>query len=360
MRILLVEPWFGGSHRSWAEGYQRHSGHDVELLTLPDENWRWRLRGAALTLAERVESVPDVVLASSLLDVAQFLGHARRRLADVPVALFMHENQLTYPLPPGAKRDTDAAFTNWTSMAAADRVIFNSEFHRSAWFEALPGLLGSMPEPRHLDQMEAVGSKSTVLPIGVEIGWIAAAPPIEPGPPLIVWNHRWEHDKRPDIFASAIRQLIEEGFLFRLAILGEAPSGIPEAFEGLEDLLGERLLHFGFADRARYEQILANADVVVSTADHEFFGVAVVEAMAAGAAPVLPDKLGYPELIPAECAQDVFWSEPEQLVAQIKSACSRGHESRIIADHMLQFSWTEVAQQYDAALTELRTKLRQL
>jgi hypothetical protein len=33
MRVLLVEPYYGGSHRAWADGYVEHSRHDVKLVT---------------------------------------------------------------------------------------------------------------------------------------------------------------------------------------------------------------------------------------------------------------------------------------------------------------------------------------
>ncbi len=46
MNILLLEPYFGGSHRAWAEGYARHSGHRIDLLTLPASFWKWRMQGA--------------------------------------------------------------------------------------------------------------------------------------------------------------------------------------------------------------------------------------------------------------------------------------------------------------------------
>jgi hypothetical protein len=43
MRILLIEPYFGGSHKAWAQGYVTHSRHDVTLLTLPARFWKWYL-----------------------------------------------------------------------------------------------------------------------------------------------------------------------------------------------------------------------------------------------------------------------------------------------------------------------------
>ena len=43
--------------------------------------------------------------------------------------------------------------------------------------------------------------------------------------------------------------------------------------------------------------MLQSADIYVSTAAHEFFGIAAVEAIAAGCYPLLPRRLSYPELV---------------------------------------------------------------
>jgi glycosyltransferase involved in cell wall biosynthesis len=264
----------------------------------------------------------------------------------------MHENQLTYPLPDGAQRDMDAALTNWTSMAAADRVVFNSEFHRSAWFADLPQMLRTMPEPRHGELVDEVLERSTVAPVGVELGWLDSIQAMDPGPPLIVWNHRWEHDKRPDVMAAAIRRLLDK-VDFRLAVLGEAPTGVPHELEGLPGLLGERLIQFGYAERPHYERILGSADVVLSTADHEFFGVAVVEAVAAGALPVLPNRLSYPELVPAKHAADALWTTREELDGLLQAGCRAGRGSLpAVVDHVRQFDWRRVAPIYDRLLEE--------
>ena len=50
--------------------------------------------------------------------------------------------------------------------------------------------------------------------------------------------------------------------------------------------------------------MLQSMDVVISTAEHEFFGIAVCEAVWAGAVPVLPRRLSYPELVTAESLYD--------------------------------------------------------
>ncbi|MBK9052142.1 MAG: DUF3524 domain-containing protein [Chloroflexi bacterium] len=45
MKLLLISPYHSGSHKAWAEGYARHSQHEVRLLTLPGQFWKWRLQG---------------------------------------------------------------------------------------------------------------------------------------------------------------------------------------------------------------------------------------------------------------------------------------------------------------------------
>ena len=47
------------------------------------------------------------------------------------------------------------------------------------------------------------------------------------------------------------------------------------AFQNTLPLLGPKLLHSGHVDRDTYWKVLRQADVVVSTAKHEFFGVAM-------------------------------------------------------------------------------------
>ncbi len=68
----------------------------------------------------------------------------------------MHENQLTYPISPRDQDDLTYGLMNWKSMLVADRVVFNSEFHRKEVFGVLPGVLKNFPDNRHLHRLEGV------------------------------------------------------------------------------------------------------------------------------------------------------------------------------------------------------------
>jgi glycosyltransferase involved in cell wall biosynthesis len=130
---------------------------------------------------------------------------------------------------------------------------------------------------------------------------------------LILWNHRWEFDKRPDQFSTAIEQLLDAGLDFDVALLGES-RGHEELFRSLADRLGERCVAYGYQpDRRRYDELLARADIVVSCAEQEYFGISVAEAVHAGAYAVLPRDQVYPSLYGGACPGDHFYRTPGEL-----------------------------------------------
>ncbi len=365
MHVLLCEPYFTGSHRAWAEGYARHSRHRVTLLTHAGRFWKWRMQGAALTLAQAARSLvardgpPDLLLATDMLHLPAFLGFTRRFLGDPPVALYMHENQLTYPPPPGTKPDLTYAMINWLSMAAADRIFFNSAYHRAVFFEALPRLLKHFPDYTHTPLIEAVVARCEVLPVGVDLRRLdGPCPDRADGPTVILWNQRWEYDKDPATFFAALYRLADEGLPFRLILAGENFRRSPQEFEEARRRMADRLLHFGYAEPEVYPCLLRQADVVVSTARQEFFGVAVVEAIYAGAFPVLPRRLTYPDLIPPAYHDRCLYDDLEGLVTRLRWAVTHRERARAIARALrpivASFDWAELAPRYDERLAALR------
>lgn len=301
--VVLVEPFYGGSHRAWADAWTAQSRHDLALISHPDQFWRWRLRGGAVTLAEAFAThvvehgAPDVVVVSGMVDVAAFTGLARKVLAATPVAMYLHESQLLYPAAPNQRPDNAAALTNWRSMAAADALWFNSAFHRDAIRGALPALLRSQPEPTHEHLIDQVFANTAVLWPGVATNWLIAGERTSNAVPRVLWNQRWAHDKNPRSVFAALVAMAEQGLEFTVALAGENQRPDSDDVAWVTDRLGDRVDHQGYAPAAEYERLLLSSDVVVSAADHEFFGIALVEAMAAGAVPVLPARLSFPELV---------------------------------------------------------------
>jgi glycosyltransferase involved in cell wall biosynthesis len=357
MDIWLVEPYYTGSHRAWADGFQTHSRHRVRLLTLPGRFWKWRMQGGAITLARKarvVEGRPDLILASDMLNLPVFLT-LDADLAGVPVALYFHENQLTYPLQPGEKRDLHYAFINVVSALRADAVFFNSAYHLESLYDELPRLLKHFPDYNELQVVDALRAKSQVLPLGLDLARLDAWDQGRPrsGRPLLLWNHRWEYDKDPETFFRTVYALVEEGLDFGLILLGESFRNWPEEFLEARERLPEQIGHFGYAeDAATYGRLLWQADVVVSTAVHEFFGAAVVEACYCSCFPLLPRRLSYPELIPEEHAKACLYDGFDDLVTRLRDAILNIDEVRRVSlrSHMERFDWRRMAGRYDDRL----------
>jgi glycosyltransferase involved in cell wall biosynthesis len=363
LHVVLVEPYYGGSHRAWADGLVVHSTHQIRLITHPDQFWRWRMRGGAVTLAAAirrdlaVNGPPDVVVVSEMVDLAALLGLLRRDLPRTPVALYVHEDQLVHPLAPGQPLDEGLALRNWTSLVAADAVWFNSHFHRDAFFDALPELLRRPPDERHLHLIDAVRDRSTVLHVGVDVAdLLGRSRPAVGGPPLVVWNQRWDSDKNPEPVFRALVRLASQGVDFRLAIAGENSRVDPREFAWVADRLGDRVVHMGELDRADYVDLLVRSDVHVTAAEHEFFGVAPVEAVAAGCLPVWPHRQSYPELIPDAFHADALYADGD-LGSALRRALVETEQLRATLSElprsMMRFDWSTVATQYDHALAAL-------
>lgn len=357
MQVCLVESFYGGSHRAWADGYARASTHDVTLLTMPAENWRWRMRGAAVELSEQVGVMyadrppPDVVVVSSLVDLALFRELTHPHWGRPITVLYMHENQLGYP----SQRGTDPTYPwiNWTALLSADEIWFNSQFHVDSLMAQLPAFLDRFPDGPHDAQLESVRGRSLVMPPGVDLSVITPQRNSTDRPRLL-WNHRWEHDKRPDRFADALSAL--DGLDFEVIICGEGPLGGDDIRDELVAKLDDRLVWFGFASRNKYLDLLSQSDVVVSVAEHEYFGISVVEAIAAGCCPVLPNRLSYPELV-SDWSGDRVLYDSEDLVPMLRSRLTDVEATRdlgqAIAARMARYAWVVAARRYDDAVNRL-------
>ncbi len=301
-RVLALNPHHGGSHRAFLDGWMQHSRHEIHALTLPAYRWKWRMRHAAVTLADQVAQqirdgvTWDLLFCTDMLNLAEFLGLAPQALRDIPPIAYFHENQLTYPVLNPDARDLHFAFTNLTTALAAASVWFNSAYHRDEFLEALDVWLRRLPDhaPRHA--VQTIRVKSEIHPPGIQP--MPTASRVHGGPLRIVWVSRWEHDKDPETFFESLDHLAQRTSDFRVSVLGQRFDRVPEVFEQARRRLQQHIDHWGYlASREDYLQVLAGADIVVSTAKHEFFGIAVVEAVAAGCLPLVPRRLAYPEVL---------------------------------------------------------------
>lgn len=326
------------------------------------------MRRGAQELAVRAREIEgdfDLVIASDMLDLPAFLALSRPRLAHTPVMAYFHENQFTYPRIRGTKFNSWFGQINYLSAVAADAVAFNSDFHRRDFLGALRTLAGQPNNWLVESSIPAIEAKSSVLPPGIELAWLDAfrCERSTDQPPIILWNHRWEFDKSPEVFARAVRHLADEDLPFGLAIAGEPGLNASPTLSELAADFPERIRHFGFVpDRESYARLLWHSDIAVSTTRHEFFGISMIEAMYAGCVPLAPARYNYPALVPTELHAACLFETEDELVARLRSLLRARPEdaSEVARRSAARFAWERLAPLWDeaiesAATTVLRT-----
>ncbi|KAM8856389.1 tRNA-queuosine alpha-mannosyltransferase isoform 3-T3 [Spinachia spinachia] len=374
-RVLLVEPFYGGSHKQLIDLLQQNiSGCSV--FTLPAKKWHWRARTAALHFSQTLPTCPShrVLFSSSVLNLCELVA-LRPDLARLKKVLYFHENQLVYPVRKDQERDFQYGYNQVLSCLVSDVVVFNSAFNMDSFLSSLSSFMKKIPDhrPRDLDQL--IRPKCVVLYYPIQFPDVSSgefpssgnqqedpqqsrtdqspvskADPGDQMKPLhIVWPHRWEHDKNPELFFSTMMKLKEKEVDFNLSVLGETFSEVPGIFSEAKLRLDPHVLNWGFLSRGDYLKVLLQADVVVSTASHEFFGVAMLEAVHCGCYPLCPKALVYPEIFPGE----YLYSTSEQLFKQLQRLCRRPD---IVRRHVVKvdtsfYSWTSLKVHFEALLS---------
>ncbi len=370
-RLLVLEPYYGGSHRAVLDCLLPALGWEFDLFQLPARKWKWRMRGAAITFADEARRLDaawrtefpdgepgrpgacsrwDAALASTFLNLAEFKGLAGPAISAVPTVVYFHENQLVYPNRHLAEWDLQFPLTNVTSALAADECWFNTAWNRDAFLDGIAPFIRQFPDHHPEGLAQRVGGVSRVLAPPFDPASFDAAPPERGKRCRIVWPHRWEHDKDPDAFFGATAALAREGLDFEVVVAGQAFAETSGGFAVAAAALGDRLAHIGEPEgRDAYARLLAGADVAVSTAVNEFFGLAMVEAAYAGCFPLVPDRLAYPEIYP----QEMRYGSGEALVARLRSLIIErpaAGQGRALAE---RFTIDALAPEYRAAFERL-------
>ena len=313
--ILLLEPYYGGSHQEFLTGLQSNLAARCTLLSLPARKWKMRMQLAAPWFAEQIIGLWrkgirfDRILSSTFLDVAVLRTLLTNQGIQLPLAIYFHENQFSYPGQMDDPGILQFASINFTSALSADSLAFNSSYNLESFLRGIAQYLKKAVDMDMAHLLSSIRAKSLVLYPGMdfqEIDASLAPAPAEPQRswknqrPVIVWNHRWEHDKDPLTFFQGLFSLCDQ-YDFQVIILGQHFRRQPEIFSQAKEKLADRILHFGFAEsRAAYSALLGLGDIIVSTAKHEFFGLAILEGVRAGCRPLVPDRLSYRELFPRQ------------------------------------------------------------
>jgi glycosyltransferase involved in cell wall biosynthesis len=353
----------------------KHSKHTFQVVSMSARYWQWRMQGGAVTMATKaLEALregfkPDLIFATDMVNVPAFLALTRGAFNETPILLYFHQNRLTHPLAPDETRDHSFSYINYLSALTADRVVFNSHFHFQEFTDALPILLGSFPDYTHLEKTREIRQKSVVLHRGMSLKqfdeFANAHEPLSWGigakSPIILWNHRWDEDKNPHAFFRLLNRLDDVGCKFRLILAGEHFTMQPQSFDQSFQRFADRILHYGYAeDVEEYGKLLHRADLVISTAVHEFFGVTLMEAIYCGCHPLLPNKLSYPELIPESLHEPLLHApvlyENEDQLFDIMHRILKGEERLLPSETLKQIpaslDWSVHVHAFDALVEE--------
>ncbi|MDH5435022.1 MAG: DUF3524 domain-containing protein [Gammaproteobacteria bacterium] len=313
-RILLLSGYDAASHKYWRLLLENSlSEYEWTQLALSDRNFSWRTRGSSLSLAteftEQLNCEYDLIIATSMVDLASLRGFVPA-LAKIPTIVYFHENQFVYPVSNEQPNIVNAQLTSIYSAICADLILFNSNYNKQTFIQGMKQLLKKLPDKFPEALVSNIFDKSAVLPVPIEcnqsklqdnmIDFSASKKRFTSEPVKIVWNHRWEYDKQPDVLFDALENLKSQGVEFKLSVLGQSFRQVPDCFEKAEKTFKNEILHWGFQSREDYYRILFESDVVISTALHDFQGLSLQEAICAGCIPVAPDRVAYPEYLNRE------------------------------------------------------------
>ncbi len=334
MKVLLLSAYDADSHRYWRKGLvENFPQFQFTPLTLPARYFSWRVRGNSLSWAfqerETLEADYQLIIATSMTDLSALRGFVPH-LATIPTVLYFHENQFAYPQTTQARRDVAPQILSLYSALCANTLAFNSDYNRSTFLAGVRQLLKQLPDHVPAGLEEELYARSCLLPVPLRqldtslndpahasfsrTRWRATE---EGGAWRILWAARWEYDKGPNLLLEIVRCLEAQAIDYRLCILGQRFRQVPAAFDEIRVITGERLVQFGYETSVvDYQQWLQSADLVLSTAEHEFQGVALQEAVTAGCIPVAPKRLVYPELLPTECLYEVQGLSEDAQAAQ--------------------------------------------
>jgi len=358
--LLVIEPFYCGSHKQLVDLFVSSFGPSrVQLITMPGKKWPWRARASALWLSTVIPDVgPDVqtLFSSSVLNLAELVA-LRPDIRDIPrKVLYFHENQLIYPVrkSENQERDFQFGYNQILSCLVADKVIFNSFFNMNSFLDSINSYLNLMPDHRPKNLKEKIAPKCDVAYYPIDFNEARLQPSDRPSkdssqPLHIVWPHRWEHDKDPETFFQTLYKLKDEGLSFHVSVVGEQYSQVPEFFDEAKKRLSSEVIQWGYLpSKGDYFELLKKADVVVSTAKHEFFGVAMLEAIHLGCYPIAPKNLVYVELYPAKH----LFNTANQLYKMLKPFCKHPNIIRTstVDIETAQFSWKILSKRFEELL----------
>ncbi|XP_060785234.1 glycosyltransferase-like domain-containing protein 1 isoform X6 [Neoarius graeffei] len=327
MSVLLVEAFYGGSHKQLMDLLQEGID-DCVVYTLPAKKWHWRARTAALHFMQAIPSSQSyrILFTSSVLNLAE-LAALRPDLSALKKILYFHENQLIYPVRKSQDRDFQYGYNQILSCLVADAVLFNSAFNMDSFLSSISSFLKTMPDHRPKGLEQLIRPKCRVLYFPIR-------------------------------FPDVTRFLPEHKLLLRQAqpqrnISSQDSRKYPETAAASSTTSRTEKEQRSESDAEELEHRLvskwsSDPERGMPRPLHIVWPHRWLEAVHCGCYPLCPKALVYPEIFPGS----YLYSTPEQLFKRLQGFCKHPHLAR---QHVLQvntgrFSWDALGQEYRSLL----------
>uniref|UniRef100_A0A8C0F294 tRNA-queuosine alpha-mannosyltransferase n=1 Tax=Bubo bubo TaxID=30461 RepID=A0A8C0F294_BUBBB len=368
MSVLLIEAFYGGSHKQLMDLLQEELQEDCVLCTLPAKKWHWKARTAALYFMQTVPASTNyrILFASSVLNLAE-LAALRPDLGKLKKVLYFHENQLAYPVQKCQERDFQYGYNQILSCLVADVVVFNSAFNMESFLTSIGKFMKLIPDHRPKDLEKIIRPKCQVLYFPVRFPDVSRFMP----------EHKLAHlekvigaKRNGDAYQLEDLSGQQKSRALMKNSNAQCESGLCEAQPGLYTTQHEGLPS-PLTAPARSNQseasestnpcqeedkqhLTSNLCSILSGQDYQQRPLHVawphrwVEAVYCGCYPLCPKALVYPEIFPAE----YLYSTPEQLFKRLQNFCKRPD---IVRKHLYKgetagFSWAALGGKFRSLL----------
>lgn len=308
LSALLLSAYDARSHSLWRRRIvEMTPAIRWQQLTLQPRNFNWRIRSNSLhwAFSNRNELIApyDFLLATSMVDLSSLRGFIPQ-LAEIPNIIYFHENQFAYPNNKQKRKNIEPLLIPLYSALCADKIVFNSKYNQTTFIKGVKKLFNKLPDKTPDSIFEKL-EDSIIIPVPISIPENRIAKHRPSDYLEVIWNHRWEYDKGPELLLAITKLIAAKSLPIRLHIVGERFHQSPIEFIEIQkylriqsDTMNMELGQFGYIEDAdNYHRLLWDCDVVLSTALHDFQGLAIQEACLAGCTPLAPKALVYPEYL---------------------------------------------------------------
>ncbi|SNB52625.1 tRNA-queuosine alpha-mannosyltransferase domain-containing protein [Thermoflexus hugenholtzii] len=361
MEIWILDPWGTEERRAWAEGWTRHSRHQIRRLALPADPLPpdpVRGRERALALARRIRRAltgsatpdptrlpagrPHLLLALDGMDVAVFREATADLLEGIPVWIYWHDSAL------GRRRlsDPNRAALEASSARAADRLLFNAEGHRQRFLTALQAI-----DPA----AAAMGAaRSATLPPGFSFPTSSPRLTAPEAMGWFLWIFRGDLEAL-DRLLDAMGLAAAKGIDFRLIALSEDPPRAARALERLPRPLKARLFGILHPEDPEASRWAARSHALLETDPETRSPIWTMTFAARGIPPWVPEGSVLAELLPGlptwrngrELAE---WIEMERGGAASASSRIPTRGFTFWLEALRPYAWPALAARYDASM----------